>query len=482
MESRSIVERGGARGGDPADRDERVMNEFFRQMLGAWLAIMLVALATVLGTADASAQGEGTARVSGMVFDSTEMKPLAGARVAVIGTNAAGSTDQNGRFVLEDVPAGSYWVSFFHNRLQSLGVSPPSRQVDFPGGGTVELDLSVPSEETLVAGWCLAEQGGPGFSAVAGTVTDELTGVPMPRALVTAQVVGREAVATRPVEVRTDDSGYFRMCSLRAGVPIRLQAHFGQNSGRSVELSLEQGTAELQDLVLLMSAEGTLTGFVRDYISGEPIAGAEVSVLGTTGKTLTDVTGRFVLDDLPPGRHLVTTDHLAFEERTDSVTIFSQETVDIEVRMATEALEVEGLVVTARTRFGRTSLAGEDKRADFLSREEIDVLLPRVNRTEDLLRNMNVPGFRIREVMQADAITGVMLPVLCVEVSRGRTMGDGCAPAAVALNGVVVPYPEQVLRDLDPTIIDRIEILSPIDAAFQFGTVAGNGAVVIYTR
>ena len=69
---------------------------------------------------------------------------------------------------------------------------------------------------------------------------------------------------------------------------------------------------------------------------------------------LNPVTGRFVLDDLPPGRHLVTTDHLAFEERTDSVTVFSEETVDIEVRMATKALEVEGLVVTARTR----SLAG----------------------------------------------------------------------------------------------------------------------------
>ena len=52
----------------------------------------------------------------------------------------------------------------------------------------------------------------------------------------------------------------------------------------------------------------------------------------------------------------------------------------------------------------------------------------------------------------------------------------------VALNDVIVLYPDQLLRDLDPNIIDRIEILSPIDAQFQYGSIAGNGAVAIYTR
>ena len=54
--------------------------------------------------------------------------------------------------------------------------------------------------------------------------------------------------------------------------------------------------------------------------------------------------------------------------------------------------------------------------------------------------------------------------------------------ASVALNDVLIPFPEQFLIDLDPNIIDRIEILSPIDATFQFGTAAGNGVVAIYTR
>jgi hypothetical protein len=444
------------------------------------LAAILPVAALVCVPGDSLAQSAATASLRGEVFDSTSMTVLAGARVAVIGTNAVGETDEAGRFVLEGIPEGPHWVSFFHDRLQTLGVSPPSRQIEFQAGRTEDVVLAVPSEETLLAGWCLAEQPAPGYASVAGVVTDSLTGVPMPRAIVRATAISR-VPGIQPVEVRTDDAGYFRICSVRGDVDVRLQASFGQNTGRSVEVFVPTGTARIQDLVLLMSSEGTLSGYVRDYASGDPIQGAVVSVAGTTSSTLTDLTGRFVLDDLPPGRHLVTTDHLAFEERTDSVTVFSEETVDIEVRLATEALEVEGLVVTARTRFGRTSLAGDDKRADFISREEIEALLPRVTQTADILRSMNAPGIRIRDVYQVDQLTGVMVPSLCVEVSR-RAGGEGCVPAAVVLNGVVVSLPDQVIRDLDPNIIDRIEILGPVDAQFQFGSVAGNGAIAIYTR
>jgi hypothetical protein len=392
-----------------------------------------------------------------------------------------GDADELGRFWLTAIPVGSHWVSFFHPRLQALGVSPPSQQITFREGETTELTLAVPSEETLLMGWCMPEQQGADVGALAGVVTDSLTGVPLSGAVVTVSPSQRLSGEPRSLEMRADNKGYYRFCNVPAGREMKLQAHFGMNSGRSHVVSVDSHGARVQDLVLFMSAEGTLLGRVVQAGTDEPLEGAVVSVLGTGGRQLTDTDGKFLLQGLPPGRHLVITEYLGYEQRTDSVTIFSQETVDIEVRMAEEALEIEGLIVTARTRFGRTSLAGDAKRADYISRAEIEPMLARVQNAGDLLRNMNTPGLRIREVYLADEVTGVMVPGLCVEVSR-RSGGEGCMQAAVFLNDVIMPSGADFLRDLDPNIIESIEILSPIDAQFQFGTIAGNGAILIYTR
>ena len=245
-------------------------------------------------------------------------------------------------------------------------------------------------------------------------------------------------------------------------------------------VDLDPGSASVFNLVMLLSAEATLRGIVIDPLSGSPVPDANVSVLGTPTQVLTDANGLFLADGLPPGRHLVVTDHIAYEQRTDSVTLFGQETVDIEVRLAQDVIQLEGFVVTARSRFGRASLAGEDKRADFITRERIEELLPRTTSTVDLLRNMNAPGLRIRDVY-VEGPGGVRMPGYCIEVSR-RSGGEGCRPAAVFLNDVPVPFSGELIRDLDPNAIQSIEVLSPIDAQFQFGTVAGNGAILIYTR
>ena len=449
--------------------------------LRAVLGGAFLAVAVALSWPALAGAQEGGARLLGVVFDSTEMRALVGARVAVLGTTVVGDTDDQGQFRLSGIPAGSYWVSFFHERLQALGVSPPSRQVSFPEGGTVDIALSVPSERTLLMGWCMAEQPGPGFGALAGVVVDSLTGVPLPGAVVTATLASRRPGDPPTVEARTDDAGYYRLCAVPAGREVRVKASFGQNAGLTATTMVDAGGAAIQDLVLLMSAEGTLVGKVMDYTSREPLGGALVSVIGTPVRQVTDEEGNFVLDGIPPGRHLVSTQYLGYEARTDSVTVFSQETVDIEVRMTTQALEVEGLVVTARTRFGRTSVA-VDKRADVITRTEIEPLLPRVRNMADLLRGMNTPGLRISEVMMADA-SGVMIPGVCVEVGRRTTRNaQGCNAAAVFVNDVIMPYPDQVLASLDPNSIERIEVLTPIDAQFQFGTAAANGAVLIYTR
>ena len=446
-----------------------------------WLAAAAFA-AALWGVGGLSAQAtEGVSTLRGTVFDSTTMSPLPGARVVVMGTTAVGVSRADGSFQLDNVPAGEHWVAFFHGRLQSLGVSAPSRRVTFSESGTVDVALAVPSEATLLVGWCLSEQSQSGHAAIAGIVTDSLTGVALPSAIVRAELVDARFGDDPPVEVRTDDSGYYRICLLPAGRPVKLQARFGRSGGRSVQVTVPVGGSSLRDLILLMSVAGTLRGSVLDYQSGEPLAGASVSVLGTDSRILTDSVGMFILGDLPPGRHLVVTQSLGYDSRTDSVTVFSEETVGIEVRMATGALEIEGLVVTARSRFGTETLNVGGRR-DVMTRAQIEPLLVRVRHAGDLLQNMAAPGLRVRETLIQDDFTGVREPAMCVEVSRRSAGGAGCRSAAVIFNGVYMAQPGQFLIQLDPQIIQRIEILNPIDAQFAYGSIAGNGAIVITTH
>lgn len=447
----------------------------------AFLVGALVTSAALVLRAGPIAAQEAPATLRGVVFDSTKMQVLPGARVAVLGTSAMADADGDGFFEMDSVPPGEHWVSFFHPRLQELGVSAPSRQVMFESGKEVHLDLAVPSERTLLMGWCMAEQGQPGMGAVAGVVTDSLTGVPLPSAVVRAQYMERRAGDPQPAETRTDEVGYYRLCDVPVGRQVKLQAEFGRSAGRTEVVMLNQGDAEIRNLELFLSADGTLLGSVHDYSTGQPLVGATVSVLGTDARQLTDSAGSFVLDDLPPGRHLVTTEYLGYEPHTDSVTVFSQETVETEIRLSQEALQLEGLTVTARTRFGQRRVA-VDKRADVFTREEIEPLMGRAQNMGDLLRYMNAPGLSIREARMADPATGTTVQGLCVEVSRRTGGSTSCSQAAILVNDVLIPNPEQFLMTLDPNVIDRIEILSAVDAQFQYGTMAGNGAVLIYTR
>ena len=119
------------------------------------------------------------------MYDSTTSTPLANANVAVVGTNAFAESDENGEFRIDGVPEGEQTVVFFHRRLGTLGVSATPLQVPIADQAVAEVYLAIPSRPTILSAWCSAEEG-EGDTSIGGIVTDALTGVPLPRARVTA--------------------------------------------------------------------------------------------------------------------------------------------------------------------------------------------------------------------------------------------------------------------------------------------------------
>jgi len=91
---------------------------------------------------DASAQDTG--RIVGQVVAEATARPLAGAQVFVEGLRLGALANDDGRYLILNVPAGTHTVT-----VEMLGYAESSQQVTVPAGGSVTVDFAL--TETAVA-------------------------------------------------------------------------------------------------------------------------------------------------------------------------------------------------------------------------------------------------------------------------------------------------------------------------------------------
>lgn len=102
------------------------MRNMVRLALAALAAILLPAMLLPAGL---SAQGDGA--ITGQVLERNTQRPVADARVVVVGTQRSAVTDQEGRYVVRGVPPGSYDV-----RAQRVGYTPGVQRVTVEAGAS----------------------------------------------------------------------------------------------------------------------------------------------------------------------------------------------------------------------------------------------------------------------------------------------------------------------------------------------------------
>ncbi|MBX6365667.1 MAG: TonB-dependent receptor [Gemmatimonadetes bacterium] len=102
------------------------------------------------------------------------------------------------------------------------------------------------------------------------------------------------------------------------------------------------------------AAAQTTTGNIRGYVrstAGEALAGATVTArqLETNLQrgALTSATGQYYLGGLRPGHWVLTVQMLGYGNRADTVQLLVGQTLDVNVTLATEAVALEGITVTA---------------------------------------------------------------------------------------------------------------------------------------
>ncbi|MFL5542011.1 MAG: carboxypeptidase regulatory-like domain-containing protein [Longimicrobiaceae bacterium] len=463
------------------------------------------------------------ASISGVVFDSTRNRPLAGARVALAGTADSTRTDAEGRFTLGHLTEGVYALAFGHPRLDSLHFVPDPALVTVVPPQEIRRDLAIPSVASILAAPCHAAEGSAVGAAV-GRITDRaageaLAGVPL---IATWEVPG-STDAGRAAAV-SDEGGGYRFCELPTGARVRIVARLEADSAVA-QVEPRRGVPQLADLALAAPAEMTARRaeevrqrahvVVRmvDEASGRPIDGVKVSLSGSNREWTTSRNGEFTLD-VSPGTYSIAFSHPTYGAGSGRLTVNARGTVQYALRLPRRTVTLEPLAVVAQRIYpGFFDPRARGRNLNIVMRDEIERRAGSALNVGDLVRTipalqvnetrlMNSGGF-IREVCITDRMAmpgqnddgsdtrgsagsdpalGEPAPVRPKRVID-PTHSECARGVAVAVDDMVIGgNAAEFLRDFPTTGIESIIYVKPTEAASRYGYLARNGLILIYTR
>lgn len=202
---------------------------------------------------------------------------------------------------------------------------------------------------------------------------------------------------------------------------------------------------------------GTIVGRVMDGATGEPLAGADVTLEPLDRSTVTGPDGRFVLAGVPSGQYAVRVELLSFRPvRLEHVDVRAGHRSDLTIELTAAALEVEPLVVEA---------------------ERVPLIEPEVSETHHIL-----PGRQLRE-LAIDATEGAI--ELTTGVTDGRFRGGRIGQENYVVDGFALKNQlegasQGLGLEFSPTSLEAVEVTTGGFGA-EYGS-ALSGVVRFVTR
>ena len=241
------------------------------------------------------------------------------------------------------------------------------------------------------------------------------------------------------------------------------------------------GAVEAQD-------SGQVIGQVTDQATGRPLVQVQVYLAGTGLGTLTRGDGRFLILNVPTGNYTLTAERIGMRTATAQISVEEGQSTTADLALEEEALGLDEIVVTGT--------AGQARRREVGSSiAQVDVAtLPDPVPAVDQLLSARAPGVvAVRtsgmsgsgsQIRLRGNVSVAMSNQPLVYVDGVRIRSDG-----LALNHAVGQHvafgPKDVmgpLNDINPSDIERIEIVKGPAATALYGTEAAGGVIQIFTK
>ena len=183
-------------------------------------------------------------------------------------------------------------------------------------------------------------------------------------------------------------------------------------------------------LAIPLAAQSVLAGRVREDSTGRPLAGVEVVIVGSDRRTLTDASGRYVLNMMPDGRRQVLFRSVGFRPVQEWVVLGRVDTVWANPMLVAQTVRLDPITVTAKPDAPRgLGLEAFEERRKLGFGKFIDSATLRRNehqRLPALLDRLQGIGFSILDKQ-----------VVAVSRRRFGPMGEPCY-MSVVLDGSVI--------------------------------------------
>jgi TonB-dependent starch-binding outer membrane protein SusC len=231
---------------------------------------------------------------------------------------------------------------------------------------------------------------------------------------------------------------------------------------------------------LAAAQAGVVAGQVISDRTGDPLANAQVVIVGTNIGTLTDQDGQFRLGNVQAGDREIRAQRIGYRTVTQSIAVRAGETTNVALRLGRSAVELDEVIVTgqggatARREIG-TTIATIDARA---------LEVAPISNVSQMLQS-RAPGIT---VMSGGGQVGQGSRILL----RGATSASQSIEPVIYVDGVRITNEAGTgvssdagtsgLDDINPADIERIEVIRGAAAATMYGTEASGGVIQIFTR
>ncbi len=212
---------------------------------------------------------------------------------------------------------------------------------------------------------------------------------------------------------------------------------------------------------------GSIRGTVVDSTAQRPVAGARVSVDGTTLSVLTRADGSYSLADVPEGTRTVRATSIGYGALTRTVTVTAGQSLVADFALARGAVQLEAFTVVGygtqqqREVTGAIGSVNAEQLKDIPTNDPMKALQGKLPGVE-IVTSSNEPGASMQ-----------------VRIRGVRSMSTERNEPLYVVDGIPI---SGGIEDFNPQIIESISVLKDASATAIYGSRGANGVVLVTTK